>query len=75
MVSNSHWYYKGSSAEYDGFDFTNYSSVRWSHDDTEWLAEHTSTPSDTLNHLTVEQVKTFIMGENWGYDELGNELT
>ena len=73
---NNHWYYKGAASEYASFDFTGYiTPVRWSHDDTEWLVEHTSIPSDTSNHLTSEQIKTFIMGVNWGCDEEGNELT
>jgi len=75
MVNNT-WYYKGLSSEYDSFDFTNYiTPVRWSHDGTEWLAEHNTQPPDTTNHLTSEQVKTFVMDVNWGYDELGNQLT
>ena len=75
MVSNSHWYYKGSSAEYDGFDFTNYSSVRWSHDGTMWLAEHLGTPSNPGDHDTADTVASYILGPNWGYDDDGNELT
>lgn len=73
---NNHWYYKGRSSEYDSFDFTNYlTPVRWSHDDTEWIVEHNAQPSDTTDHLTSEQVKLFIMGANWGFDEEGSELT
>tara|TARA_R100001509_G_C4817491_1_gene198620 strand:- start:548 stop:775 length:228 start_codon:yes stop_codon:yes gene_type:complete len=73
---NNHWYYKGRASEYDSFDLTDYvTPVRWNHDNTEWLAEHSSEPSDKSDHLTSEAIKLFIMGAGWGYDEEGNQLT
>jgi hypothetical protein len=72
---NNHWYYKGAASEHASFDFTEYlTPARWSHDNAEWLVEHTGTPSDTSSHLSSEQIKAFIMGENWGFDEEGNKL-
>jgi hypothetical protein len=75
MVNNN-WYYKGRSSEYDSFDFSEYvTPVRWSHDNTEWIAEHNGTPKNTASHITSEHAKSFIMGDNWGYDEEGDKLT
>lgn len=72
---NNHWYYKGTASEYASFDFRDYiEPVRWNHDNTEWVCEHTGTPIDTSRHLTSEQIKGFIMGPNWGFDETGDPI-